>query len=157
MSVRANQVLVPGTARGAVLATNAPLSFWGGVDPATGLIIDSHHELCGQNLTNRIFVMPSGRGSCTASVVLLECILLGHAPCAILLAERDEVIALGVILADELYSRSIPVVVLTADDFTQVMTAEQIELHADGSCSLVDLEQSVRGLEQPDGTAPIGP
>ncbi len=106
-----------GNAIGNVLGTSAPLSFWGGVDPDTGLIIDHHHELCGQNLTNHVLVMPSGRGSCTASIVLLECLLSAHAPSAIVLEEPDEIIALGVILADELYSLSIPVIVLYGNNY----------------------------------------
>lgn len=140
--MRAKQVLVEGHALGAVLGTRVSLSFWGGVDPSTGKIIDSHHELCGENLTGRVLAMPSGRGSCTASVVLLECILLGHAPCAILLQEIDEIVALGVILADEFFSLSIPVFVLDDDAYTKVLAAERVELFVDGSCLILDALKS---------------
>ena len=34
--------------------------FWGGVDPATGNIIDQRHELYGQNIKGKVFVFPEG-------------------------------------------------------------------------------------------------
>ena|SRR5579875_1254344 len=135
--MRAKQVLVGGHAVGDVVGTTVPLSFWGGVNPETGKVIDSHHELCGQSLVNRVLVMPSGRGSCTASVVLLECLLLKHAPAAILLNELDEILALGVILADELFSLSIPVVVVDEEVYTKVSDARRIEVFEDGRISIL--------------------
>mmetsp|Transcript_168181 Transcript_168181/g.540295 ORF Transcript_168181/g.540295 Transcript_168181/m.540295 type:complete len:255 (-) Transcript_168181:1230-1994(-) len=84
------------------------LSFWGGVDPATGVVIDRRHPLHGQSLAGRALAIPSGRGSCTGSSVLLQLILNGHAPAAILLRETDEILALGAIIADELFDRSPP-------------------------------------------------
>ncbi len=58
-----------GTARGEVLACFEPISFWGGVDPATGRVIDVHHPLAGQTISGRILVIPGTRGSCTGSGV----------------------------------------------------------------------------------------
>lgn len=68
------QIVVAGgeVVRGIALVTDVPLSFWGGVDPATGTVIDQHHPLRGKLLTDRILILPSGRGSCSASGVLLE-------------------------------------------------------------------------------------
>ena len=59
-------IIVPAAAQGAVLASSEGLSFWGGVDPATGKVIDAHHPLCGQSLAGKILLMPTSRGSCTA-------------------------------------------------------------------------------------------
>jgi predicted aconitase with swiveling domain len=42
--------LVPGTATGNILWTDTPISFYGGVNPATGIIIDRHHQIHGQSL-----------------------------------------------------------------------------------------------------------
>jgi len=88
-----------------------PLSFWGGVDPATGDIIDVHHPQCDANVAGCVLVMPSGRGSSSSSSVLAEAIRAGTAPAAIVLGEPDPILALGAIVARELYGRTIPVVV----------------------------------------------
>src|SRR5262245_49125756 len=105
------RTLVAGTARGAALVLDEPLSFWGGVGPATGDVIDVRHPQRGANVTGRVLIMPSGRGSSSSSSVLAECVRAGTAPAAIVLAERDPILALGAIVARELYGRTIPVVV----------------------------------------------
>ena len=66
--------LVPGTACGRALVAQTPLSLWGGLDPATGNIPDRRHELCGQCMTGRVFVLPYGKGSSTARAILAESI-----------------------------------------------------------------------------------
>ena len=96
---------------GEVLVLDEPLSFWGGIDPATGAVIDIRHPQRGANVAGRILVMPSGRGSSSSSSVLAEAIRAGTAPAAIVLAEPDPILALGAIVARELYGRSLPVVV----------------------------------------------
>lgn len=105
------RTLVPGDASGPALVLDEPLSFWGGVDPTTGEIVDARHPQRGANVAGRILVMPSGRGSSSSSSVLAEAIRAGTAPAAIVLAEPDPILALGAIVARELYGRSIPVVV----------------------------------------------
>jgi uncharacterized protein len=105
------RTLVPGTARGVVLVLDEPLSFWGGVDPATGEVIDVRHPQQGANVAGRVLVMPGGRGSSSSSSVLAEAVRAGTAPAAIVLTDPDAIIALGAIVARELYGRAIPVVV----------------------------------------------
>jgi uncharacterized protein len=105
------RTLVPGTARGAVLVLDEPISFWGGVDPATGEVIDVRHPQRGANVAGRVLVMPSGRGSSSSSSVLAEAVRAGTAPAAIVLTDPDAIIALGAIVARELYGRAVPVVV----------------------------------------------
>lgn len=61
------KVFIKGVAEGQVLASTVALSFWGGVDPETGIIIDHHHPLHGSSITGKVFVIPSGCGSCTGS------------------------------------------------------------------------------------------
>jgi predicted aconitase with swiveling domain len=77
------RTLVAGTAEGRALVLDEPLSFWGGVDPATGDIIEARHPQHGENVAGRILVMPSGRGSSSSSSVLAEAIRAGTAPAAI--------------------------------------------------------------------------
>jgi uncharacterized protein len=105
------RTLVAGTAEGRALVLDEPLSFWGGVDPATGDIIDGRHPQQGANVTGQILVMPSGRGSSSSSSVLAEAIRTGTAPAAIVLGEADPILALGAIVARELFGATIPMVV----------------------------------------------
>ena len=106
------RTLVPGEATGEVLELTEPLSFWGGIDPATGDVIDVHHPQRGANVSGRVLVMPGGRGSSSSSSVLAEAIRAGAAPAAIILLEPDPIVALGAIVARELYGVSMPVVVV---------------------------------------------
>lgn len=103
--------LVEGEAEGALAFWSAPLSFWGGYDSATGRVIDRTHPALGARMTGRIVVMPSGRGSSSASSVLAEAIRLGTAPAAIILREPDPIIAVGAIVARRLYGKICPVAV----------------------------------------------
>ncbi|KAL7562118.1 hypothetical protein ACA910_019863 [Epithemia clementina (nom. ined.)] len=89
------------------LFSNVSLSFWGGIDPNTGIVIDLNHPWHGQSVANKIICLPSGRGSCTASQVLLELILNGKAPRAILLRDLDGLLTVGALVADEICSRSL--------------------------------------------------
>jgi uncharacterized protein len=132
------RTLVAGTAQGRALMLDEPLSLWGGVDPATGDIIDPRHPQHGANVAGRILVMPSGRGSSSSSSVLAEAIRAGTAPAAIVLREADPILALGAIVARELFGGTIPVVVaaevaLRTDDLATVRADETgVELRAEG-------------------------
>lgn len=124
------RTLVAGHAAGLALVLHAPLSFWGGLDAGSGELIDTHHPQRGAFLTDRILVMPSGRGSSSSSYVLAEAIRAGTAPAAIVLREPDGIIALGAIVARELYGATIPVVVLDPDAFDAIVDGTSIELVA---------------------------
>ncbi len=108
------RTLAPGLATGEVLVLAEPLSFWGGLDPETGTLIDAHHPQTGVSLTATVLVMRSGRGSSSSSYVLAEAIRAGTAPVAVVLAEADPIVALGAIVARELYGIAVPVVVVPA-------------------------------------------
>lgn len=107
--------VLPGRAEGAVLATDEPLSFWGGVDPATGRVIDVHHPLAGECLAGRVLVMPGTRGSCTGSGVLLDMALNGKAPAALLFSEAEDVVTLGAMIAAGMFGKPLPVLRLTPE------------------------------------------
>ncbi|MHC8371461.1 cis-3-hydroxy-L-proline dehydratase [Pseudomonas sp. MDT1-85] len=109
--------LVAGAAEGALLFADIGLSFWGGVDPYSGEIIDRHHPLSGEYLAGRVLAIPSGRGSCTGSSVLMELISNGHAPAALVLAEPDEILTLGVLVAQTIFERSLPVLCVGREAF----------------------------------------
>lgn len=110
--------LVEGAGHGALLFADVGLSFWGGVDPMTGAVIDQHHPLCGQSLAGRVLAIPSGRGSCTGSSVMMELISNGHAPAALVLAEPDEILTLGVLVAQTFFQRSLPVLCIGREAFS---------------------------------------
>jgi len=131
-SVAGGQVLVGGYAAGQALVLEAPLSLWGGLDPETGDIIDQRHPQWRSNVSRRMLVMPVGKGSSSASSILLEAVRLETAPAAILLAEPDGILALGAAVARELYGQAPPVVVLDADTYQSIRDGEPIRLDHDG-------------------------
>lgn len=112
--------LVTGCAEGELLFAEMGLSFWGGVDPFTGEVIDRHHPLSGQKLAGRVLAIPSGRGSCTGSSVMMELLSGEHAPSALVLAEADEILTLGVLVAELLFQRSIAVLCIGHAAFTRL-------------------------------------
>ncbi|WP_369781743.1 aconitase X [Pseudomonas sp. WC2401] len=112
--------LVDGHASAPLLYADIGLSFWGGVDPFSGEVIDRHHPLSGECLAGRVLAIPSGRGSCTGSSVLMELISNGHAPAALVLAEADEILTLGVLVARTLFQRSLPVLCIGREAFGQL-------------------------------------
>jgi len=79
-STASGSVLVDGNASGPLLVSDVGISFWGGIDPQSGNIIDEHHPLKGSNVSGKILVIPSGRGSCSGSGALLELIVNNCAP-----------------------------------------------------------------------------
>lgn len=104
--------IAPGTARARALVLDEPLSLWGGLDPATGSIIDAHHPQRGAVVSDRVLVMPAARGSSSSASVLAEAIRAGTAPAAIVLGEPDLILAIGAAVAEELYGVRLPIVVL---------------------------------------------
>jgi predicted aconitase with swiveling domain len=108
------QVLVSGAAEGEVLVLDEPLSFWGGLDTATGEIVDRHHPQQGSSVAGKVVVMPYARGSSSTANSLAESIHRGTGPAAIVLAEPDAIVALGAIVPGELYDEWCPVLVADA-------------------------------------------
>ena len=107
---------MPGESVGQVLNLERPLSFWGGVDPATGRVTDVHHPQHGVVVTGRVLVMPTGRGSSSSSSVLLECVRARTAPAALLVHHVDPILPVGAAVAIELYGRGPAVVRIDAGE-----------------------------------------
>ena len=102
MSVQA-EVLLPGTGAAATaLALTAPISFWGGVDPKSGLVADPRHPENGQLISGKVLFVPETVGSSSAAAILLELVHSGRAPVAIVLHEPDAILLLGLIVAKEM-------------------------------------------------------
>jgi predicted aconitase with swiveling domain len=124
--------VVSGSATGTALVADVPLSFWGGYDPERGEIIDRRHPLVGSNAAGRVLVLPSGRGSCSGSGVLLEAIQNGVAPAAIVTSRVDPIIALGAILGDELCGSALPVVVVREEERRHIASGDLVTLDDEG-------------------------
>jgi predicted aconitase with swiveling domain len=126
------RILAPGTAAGDLIFLDEPLSLWGGLDPATGTVIDAHHPQAGVPLAGTVVAMPAGRGSSSSSYVLAEAIRAGTAPAAFLLGEPDAIVALGALVAAELYGIEVPVVALDRDTYASLVAASRVEITARG-------------------------
>lgn len=107
--MRAARVLIAGEAEGPLLRLRAPLSLWGGVNPATGLITQPRHPDHGRSIAGSVLALPRAIGSSSSSAVLLELLFNGHAPRALLLGEVDAILCIGVIVAREMGYDVIPV------------------------------------------------
>ena len=128
----AERVLVAGTASGPVLVLDEPISFWGGFDPANGLVIDRRHPQEGTSISGTILVMEAGRGSSSASNGLAEAIRRGTAPAAIVMLEPDEILVIGALVAGELYDLTVPIVVVDETTFRSLRSGSQASLDSSG-------------------------
>lgn len=117
--------ILDGAASGPVIASHEPLSFWGGVDPATARVIDVHHPLHGRCLSGAILMMPSTRGSCTGSGVLLDMALNGVAPAALVFSEAEDVVTLGALIAGGMFGVPLPVLRLTPEAWAALAEADR--------------------------------
>ncbi|MGH8777943.1 aconitase X swivel domain-containing protein [Paraburkholderia sp.] len=123
--VLSGEVLVPGRADGLAIVLS-PLSFWGGYDAENGVIIDRTHAGYGQSLKGRVLVMPRARGSSSSSSVLAEALRNDTGPSGIILAERDLILAIGVITANDLYALHVPVIAVGENVFAQIASSSGV-------------------------------
>jgi cis-L-3-hydroxyproline dehydratase len=123
---------VHGKTSGKLVTSDLELSFWGGVNPQTGEIIDRHHTLSGTFLQGTILVIPGGRGSCSGSGVMLELLLNGKGPEAVIFQRREDILTLGVIISEDIFGRAIPVLTLDTDGFQAILKRHGQHVHIDG-------------------------
>jgi predicted aconitase with swiveling domain len=131
------RILIAGEAQGRVLRLQQPISFWGGVDPASGRIIDARHPDRGAEIAGRLLCLPGMIGSSSASAVLLELLRGGCAPAALILGEVDAILALGVLVAREMGYGSIPVLELGRADQARLPQGAEMEVSHDGEIHLI--------------------
>lgn len=111
------QLIVPAAVEGEVVVCNEGLSFWGGVDPVGGRVIDTHHPQHGEALAGRVVFMPTSRGSCSGSGVLLALALQGAAPAALVFRDDEDILTLGALIATRMFAKPVAVVRLSAADY----------------------------------------
>ncbi len=121
----------PGRADGLALVTGMSVSFWGGIDPTTGMITDVHHELCGTCITGTVFVFPRGSGSSSGCGVLMEMVRRRTNPAAIVNMDTEVILALGPIISDALYGRSFPIVTAEPGVFHAIRSGDYVRIDAD--------------------------
>lgn len=131
--------IVAGEASGRALVLGARLSFAGGVSLDTGIIIDHRHPRAGACVTGTVLVMPSGRGSSTSSNILGELLRLGRGPTAIIMLEVDQIVIMGVLLAQTLYGVVCPVLVAAQSDFEAIVEGAPVHVHTNGEFE-IDIE-----------------
>jgi uncharacterized protein len=100
MTVLTGRVIREGEARGVALVSTAPISFYGGVDPDSGVVTEAGHPLQGQSIAGKVLVFPRGKGSTVGSYAIYRMARGGTAPVAMVLAECEPIVAIGAIMAD---------------------------------------------------------
>lgn len=114
-----------GRVEGEALVTRMPISFWGGVNPKTGVVVEKGHELEGRSISNKVLVFPYGKGSTVGSYVIYGLAKLGVAPKAIINMETEPIVAIGAIIA------GIPVVDKPDKDLMVIKTGDHVKVNAD--------------------------
>jgi len=117
------RTIFPGKAHGVALVSQEPVSFYGGIDVTTGIVIEKGHELEGQCIKDKIFVFPQGKGSTVGSYVLYGLKKNGLAPKAIINKETETIVATGAILA------GIPAI--DGIDINAIKTGDKLVVDAD--------------------------
>ena len=94
------RIIYKGKAEGEALTTTQPVSFYGGVDPNTGVVIEKGHELQGVSVNGKILVFPQGKGSTVGSYTLYRLKKNGVAPAGMINRECETIIAVGAIISE---------------------------------------------------------
>ncbi|WP_455142590.1 DUF126 domain-containing protein [Candidatus Hodarchaeum mangrovi] len=114
-----------GKVEGEALVTTSSISFYGGVDPETGTVVEKGHELEGKSITNKILVFPTGKGSTVGSYVLYQMAMTDKGPKGLILNDCEAIVAVGCIIGD------IPCV--DQIDTSKITTGMKVILDADNA------------------------
>ena len=117
------RIIKAGRCEGHALVSPESLSFFGGVDAATGIVVESGHPLQGQCIAGRVLVFPTAKGSTVGSYILYRLKKAGLAPAGIINAESEAIVAVGAIMAE------IPMV--DRVDITQIQTGDWVIVEGD--------------------------
>ncbi len=130
------EVVQPGAARGRVLRIPT-LSFWGGVDPATGRLTDPTLPGHGESIAGRVLLVAEPRGSSSSSAVMLELLHNGQAPAAVVLGRVDAILGLGIVVAREMGWPTIPLYRLAVDVLDGIADGAEVDIGDDGTIRVV--------------------
>jgi predicted aconitase with swiveling domain len=128
--------LIPGEATGPLLKLTHPISFWGGVDPVEGRIVDPRHPQFEASIAGTVLAIPSAVGSSSSSAIMLELIREGRAPAAILLGKADGILVLGAVVAKELGYTPVPVIEVPPAQLERLPDGVTVRVGEDGSVKI---------------------
>jgi len=132
------RVLNPGEAGAQAMVLDEALSFWGGFDAQTGIIVDQHHPQKGSCVAGRFLVLPESRGSAGTPAGIAESIRRGVGPAAIALGKADVNVAVGAMVAAALYGVEIPVLVISEAQRAGLRSGDRVETDRDGHVRVSD-------------------
>ena len=92
--------IYPGKAEAEALVSPEGISFYGGVDPESGTIMETGHPLEGQSMAGKVLVFPCGKGSTVGSYIMYRLSKNGKAPAAIINQDCETIIAVGAIISE---------------------------------------------------------
>ena len=132
------RVLVSGRGRGPLLRLTHPISFWGGVDPVAGEIVDPRHPEFGASLAGTVLAIPGAVGSSSSSAIMLELLREETAPAAILMSKADAILALGAVVGGEIGYAPIPICEVSMTELDGISNGEIVEVSEDGTVQVVN-------------------
>ncbi|MFH1328896.1 MAG: DUF126 domain-containing protein [Candidatus Bathyarchaeota archaeon] len=100
MTILEGRKIFGGIVEGEALVSGEDISFYGGVDPDTGKIIEKNHPLEGKSIAGKILVFPRGTGSTVGPYTLYRLKKNGKAPAAMINKECETIVAVGAIISD---------------------------------------------------------
>ena len=118
--------VVPGVVEGEALVTHEPISGWGGVDPRTGTVVETRHELRGQSFAGKVLVFPGAKGSSGWSAQFHLARVMGTAPAAWLFNTMTTKVALGTVVTHAPAMTDFDI-----DPLTVIRTGDWVRVDAD--------------------------
>lgn len=131
------RVIYPGKALGKALVTSQAISFFGGIDPETGVVVERSHQLEGQCVAGKVLVFPTGKGSTVGSYTLYRMKHNGCAPLAILNSECETITAVGCIIAEITCVDQLPI--------GEIPAGSLVTIDGDMVCIEAQINNIVRG------------
>lgn len=117
------RIIYKGQAEAEALVTSMPISFYGGVDPNTGVVIEKGHELNGVSIKGKVLVFPQGKGSTVGSYTLYRLKKNGVAPAAMINKETETIVAVGAIISEIPFVDKI--------DISKIKTGDKVTIEGD--------------------------
>lgn len=124
------RAIVKGRAEGEAIVSPQRISFYGGINPETGVVIEQSNPLAGRSISDKVFVFPGGKGSTVGSYTLMRMKRNSVSPVAMICRRADSVVAVGCVLAE------IPFIDCVSDRFFEVVRDED-SVVVDGARELV--------------------
>jgi predicted aconitase with swiveling domain len=128
--------IIAGDATAPVLVLEEDLSFWGGIEPGSGLIIDSHHPQQGQCIAGQLLVIPGIKGSTAGPGALLECLFAGQGPAGLIICQLDISPLIAISVFETLCAQSVPMAEIHPDSSQLMCTGELWHLHVQDTDNL---------------------